>query len=489
MNTAIRSLVMLVVLLLAACSGAGNQAAVPPLEPSLAASAAASIVAEASTAPPPSAAASAAPSSDASGRPGSTIGASAASQPTSTLVPTEAPTTQPEPTDEPKIEITATLASSTAPSASASAAPQPSAGGTVEVKPGSNGGAVVSGRGGTIAFTRDASIWSYRPQTGELAVLVEDGRDPRFSPDGTQLAFVRADGVYLAKADGSATRRLAEQEGATAPAWTDDASKLLWELRTDAGPPYRGEIWSLELPSGRPVKLGDGMDAAWAPDGKRVAYVTPWPGDSNAGPRRNELRLVNWQGKNGWTVVDQLPPETPAIGIPGSQLPPAKLEHLMFTPLWTPSADALVVPALVAMQVETDFNILERADPFNGGSTFLSEDRIGPATGSPDRQAAVFVTGSARGDVQLLPRSLDPARSEDYAWAATGNDLAIYDAPAWAPGSDAVAAYRCPLEQFDRCDLVLLAPGLAAPATLVPDVFGGRGIDYSQPAALAWGRN
>jgi len=356
------------------------------------------------------------------------------------------------------------------------------------VQPGANGIAVVNGRGGTIAFTREASIWAYRPATGELGVLVEDGRDPRFSPDGTQLAFVRADGVYLAKADGSDARRVAEQQGASAPAWTDDASKLLWERRTNAVPPFGGEVWSVELAGGQPVKLGDGIDAAWAPDGKRVAYVTHWPSVDSRSPRRNELRLVNWQGKNGWTVVNQLPAGTPPIGIPGNKIQPADLDHLMFTPLWTPAADAIIVPAFVAMQVETDFNILERANPFQGGSTFLSEDRIGPATASPDRQAAVFVTGSARGDVQLIPRALDPGRSEDYAWAATGDDLAIYDAPAWAAGSDAIAVYRCVLEPGDGCDLVLLAPGLEAPATLVPDVFDGSGIDFSQPPALAWGK-
>ncbi len=479
MKTTIRCTLLLATLLLAACGVGNNQA----------------LVSTPASSPPQPSAASSVTQASAAASVAASPSATAPPQPTSTLVPTEAPATSaPEPTaaptDEPTTEVTITTEPGSPPAAGASAAPLPSPGGAVAVQPGADGIAIVNGRGGTIAFTRDAGIWAYRPATGAIEVLVEDGSKPRFSPDGTQLAFVRSDGVYLARADGSDARRIAEQDGADAIAWADDASKLLWTRRTAPDVAHNvGELWSVEFPAGQPVKLGDGMDAAWAPDGKRVAYVTPWPQDSSAGPRRNELRLVNWQGKNGWTVVSQLPPETPPIGIPGSERPPAELEHLMFTPLWTPTADAIIVPALVTMQVETDFNILERANPFKGGSTFLSEDRIGPATGSPNRQAAVFVTGSARGDVQLIPRTLDPARSEDYAWAATGNDLAIYDAPAWAPASDAIAAYRCALEQADRCDLVLLAPGLEAPATLVPDVFDGRGIDFSQPPGLAWGRS
>lgn len=475
MKCFLRPIPLLLALLLVACSAGNNQALVsaPASGP-----AEASAIAEASVAPAPSPSASvAAPS------------ATTAPQPTSTLVPTEPQATAPPeptaaPTDEPKTEVTIT----TEPGSPAASSVAPSTGGAVVVQPNPDGTAVVKGRSGTIVFTRDADIWAYRPATGALGVLIEDGSKPRFSPDGTQLAFVRSDGVYLAAADGSNAQRIAEQQGAGAPLWTDDASKLLWQRRTGAGSPFSGEIWSIELAGGQPVKLGDGIDAAWAPDGKRVAYVTPWPEDGGGGPRRNELRLVNWQGKNGWAVVNQLPSGTPAIGIPGSELPPDELEHLMFTPLWTPSADAIIVPALATMMVETDFNILERADPFKGGSTFLSVDRLGPATPSPDRQAAVFATGSARGDVQLVPRALDPTRSEDYAWAATGDDFAIYDAPAWAPGSDAIAAYRCPADPGDRCDLVLLAPGLEAPATLVTDVFRGRGIDFSQPPSLAWGK-
>jgi hypothetical protein len=184
-----------------------------------------------------------------------------------------------------------------------------------------------------------------------------------------------------------------------------------------------------------------------------------------------------------------LPQNTPALGIPTNEMPPAQLEHVMTTPLWDATGKFIYVASFVLTQVETDFTILERADASKGGSVFLeSAFGLGEAFGAPDRRVAVFLVGSARGDVQLVARALDPnLNAAQYAWATTKDD-ALYVAPAWAPTSAALAALRCPLSDENRCDLVLLTSDQPQPTVLIPDVLGGIGPYSGTSPGVAWGQ-
>jgi len=337
---------------------------------------------------------------------------------------------------------------------------------------------------GTIAFTREGNIFVYEPQTGVVKLLIENGRDVQYSRDGSQIAFVRDDGLYLAAADGSNVQRIAAQPNVSDPRWTDDGSKIAFQRVVDAAAPGRGEIWTIELPNGQPIKITNGGDPAWAPDSKRLAYITEPTGD----PRRNQLRLTNWLGQNDWGVVKNLPADTPSIGIPGEKVSPSRLEHMLLAPVWDAEGRFIYVPSFVLYQALSDFTIFERADAINGDSTFLGElPSVIDALGSPNRQAVVFSTSTARGDIGLVGRPLNTeADPEQYIWATT-QDGNVYPAVAWAPTSDALVSIRCLFEDQNRCDLVLLAPNLNEPAVLIPDVFAGKGVDYQNRPALTWG--
>ncbi len=391
-----------------------------------------------------------------------------ATTPTATAKPTAEPTPTEEPTEEPEPTPTEETAAATA-------APSP---GTTP-----DGIAIRPELEGTLAFVRDGDIHAYQPQTGEVSVLIENGRDMQFSRDGSQIAFVRDDGLYLAAADGSDIRQLVAQSNLEAPRWSDDGSRLVFERRIDPSILAAGEIWTVELPDGEPVQVASGNDPAWAPDNQRIAFVT---GTSQT-PQRNELRLVNWQGENEWTVVSDLPPGTPPIG--GiEKVPPQNLDHRMFDPVWDAEGEAIYVPAFVLYQALTDFSIWERADPVDGGSEFLRElPGIGTAVASPDRQAVVLTTPTARGDTGLLALAIGAeADDEQYAWAQT-DEVASHQAPTWSPNGDALAAFRCTIGgEPPTCDLILLQAGQGEPVVLIPEVLDADSYDPAAGLYLAW---
>jgi hypothetical protein len=173
------------------------------------------------------------------------------------------------------------------------------------------------------------------------------------------------------------------------------------------------------------------------------------------------------------------------IGVPGGEPERAALEHVMTTPIWDKDGRYIYVPSFVTYQVLTDFFIWERADSVHGGSTFAGELPGGDATPSPDNQAVLINSASARGDTWFVARALG-GDDEQWRWAETAKGITAL-APAWAPRTQAVAYYHCLLEQPEQCDLQLLTP--EGSATLVPEVFGGVVPDYSKPLSLSWGRD
>src|SRR5438128_2048643 len=93
--------------------------------------------------------------------------------------------------------------------------------------------------GDRIVFSAEGDLWLGSLSAGTAArITTDEGTeiDPRFSPDGRQIAFTgQYDGgtdVYVMPVEGGAPRRLTyDPYGAEMVAWTPDGSRILFRSR------------------------------------------------------------------------------------------------------------------------------------------------------------------------------------------------------------------------------------------------------------------
>ena len=102
----------------------------------------------------------------------------------------------------------------------------------------------------------------------------------RPSPDGRRIAFdsdrggVR--GVYLADADGKNVRRVSPDGFAAVPSWSPDGTRLAF-VRAESSSPKAWKLWTLDLERRDLVQIttprhGEPSGGSWFPDGRHLAY-------------------------------------------------------------------------------------------------------------------------------------------------------------------------------------------------------------------------
>jgi dipeptidyl aminopeptidase/acylaminoacyl peptidase len=113
-----------------------------------------------------------------------------------------------------------------------------------------------------------AGGWPLRLTAGEKSC-----ESPRWSPDGSQITFVRDKSLLVMQANGANVRTLVEHAaGLSLPRWSPDGSQVAFYSR------QRGwsQIWLVPAGGGEARRLtiapADNDDLAWSPDGSRIAY-------------------------------------------------------------------------------------------------------------------------------------------------------------------------------------------------------------------------
>jgi Tol biopolymer transport system component/DNA-binding winged helix-turn-helix (wHTH) protein len=125
----------------------------------------------------------------------------------------------------------------------------------------------------------EMSLWLWPVQGGEPRRLGEaTGHDPAWSPDATQIVFVRGHDLYSVRRDGTQLRKLLQVNGnPRAPAWSPDSryirftvdvneygTQTLWEMSAEGNNPH-----PILAGGNQPTRQSSGT---WTADGKYFLF-------------------------------------------------------------------------------------------------------------------------------------------------------------------------------------------------------------------------
>lgn len=238
--------------------------------------------------------------------------------------------------------------------------------------------------GQTVAFIQDSAgikqLWTI-PLTGgwprRITAERKDCSAPAWSRDSQWLAFVRDNGLYIARRDGSECRRLWKHEsGIEEPSWSPDGSQLAFVSR------QRGwsQVWMIGLDQKRPrcvtPEPDDHAGYSWSPDGTQIAYML-----------RRAADMLN---------SDILIRPLDVDGAPGPAVNLSAPQCLDSAPAWSPDgsqiayiSDADGWPHLWSVEVATEQRTQRTSGEFEDGMIYASRS-TGPHW-SPDGRSIAFV--------------------------------------------------------------------------------------------------
>jgi len=224
-----------------------------------------------------------------------------------------------------------------------------------------------------IAYTVDESIVGINSDGSEQITITEDGSAPAWSPDGSQIAFMRRSGatdnpdIFVMDANGMNQINLTNSPATDSyPAWSPDGSQIVFSsIREETGYAEHLYVMNADGSNVRRITSNDfnkNTDASWSPDGTRIAFTGIYNG-------RDAVYLIDIDGANlhllpiealrqgesctnpDWspdgsqivmTCIWGLEFDIAVVNIDGSNFRRLTDTHMNFHPTWSPDGSQIV---------------------------------------------------------------------------------------------------------------------------------------------------
>jgi len=133
-----------------------------------------------------------------------------------------------------------------------------------------------------VAFEYGGDLWVVSRNGGQARRLTSTPAvesEPRFSPDGTQIAFTATvagnTDVYVMPTSGGDPKRLTYHPGIDrVRGWTPDGRRVVFASDRDTVPHAHFRLWTVSVDGGmpEPLPMPRAFNGVFSPDGRRFAY-------------------------------------------------------------------------------------------------------------------------------------------------------------------------------------------------------------------------
>jgi dipeptidyl aminopeptidase/acylaminoacyl peptidase len=298
----------------------------------------------------------------------------------------------------------------------------------------------------------------------EQTLTIKRVSEPRFSPDGSRVAFTvfeppkaaaRTRHIWMLDARSRAARRFTSSaKSEFSPRWSPDGRRLAFLSDRD-GPP---QIYILPMDGGDAMRLTEGKNGVqtfeWSPDGNQIAFLASEPAteaEEKKEADKDDARVVdrNEQHARVW-VIDVESKKTRQL-TSGSW----RVSELQ----WTPQGE-LIVSATDRPEVEMDTNRIFRIvdgkmreiaaprGPFSGLQVSFDGKRIAYLAARVDGPAPhdLYVQPVEGGAAKNLTSTSIDRSIIDFAWRPNGELIALvetgFQSRFYVVGQDCKAAAR-----------------------------------------------